>query len=150
MRKFDNMSSFYSYLSIRPQFVAQHVEKSKFISTPYCKIVSTWMKRQCYKWFSLAFFQPEIEHSQQFTTIIFIVPNSYCTVLMATCGKKWSLQTQIHTSDRMIMKTFVQILKENIFTISIFGDVSNLWHKLVQENCRNIIVSERNGQHILF
>lgn len=69
---------------------------------------------------------------------------------MATCGKKWSLQTQIHTSDRMIMKTFVQILKENIFTISIFGDVSNLWHKLVQENCRNIIVSERNGQHILF
>lgn len=61
------------------------------------------------------FFHLEIEHSQQLTSIIFVVPDTNSAVqLTASCYQR-TLFADIHTSDAVVMESFVQILEDDFF-----------------------------------
>ena len=65
------------------------------------------------------FFYFEIKHPQQFAAEIFVVPYANGAILLAASGNKWSLFTDVHACDGMVVKTFVEILEDDFFVSEV-------------------------------
>ena len=65
----------------------------------------------------------EVEHSEQFASKIFVVPNSNSAIKMTAAGNEGSLLADIHACDGTVVKSFVYILKNNLFISHIVDKI---------------------------
>lgn len=139
--KFDNMRTFHRDFSIRTKLIVKNIEEPELVFAANCQVIATWMEWKCDEWLILTFLESKIKHSQQLTSITFIIPYPNRTVFVTTSCQQWSLQAQIHPRHWIIMKPLIQILKEDIFVLSLVCQISQLRHQFVQKYGRDVIVA---------
>ena len=128
------------------------MKQPKFINTANSQIVTRRMKGQSNKrfiWLEL-FFDFEIEHSQQFATKIFVIPNPNSTVKTTAGCNKGSLLANIHPCDGTVVETFVDIFENNLFIGYVVDKVGYLRNQIVYVESCDIVVGQRYGYYVLF
>lgn len=93
------------------------MKQPKFINTANSQVVARRVKGQSYERFIRLelLLDFEIEHPQQFTAKIFVIPNSDCAVKTTAGCNEGSLLADIHPCDGTVVEAFVDIFKDNLF-----------------------------------
>ncbi len=73
----------------------------------------------------------EVEHPQQLTSEIFIVPHSYRTVVMTASSDQWSLLAYVHSGYTLVVEALVNVLEDYLFLGEVVYEVRNLGDQLV-------------------
>lgn len=118
------------------------MEKPEFVNTPNGQIIPWWMKSKSNERFIglKFFFNFEVKHSKKFAAKILIIPDPDSAVKITTSCNQRSLLTYIHSCDRIVMETFVDILEYNLFICYIVDEVWYLRNQLTYVESCNVII----------
>ena len=104
----------HSQFAVGPQLCVENMEKPELIDASHCQVVARGMKGEGDEG-SIGvefFFDFEVKHPQQFAAEILVVPDANGAILLAASGHKRSLFADVHASDGVVVKAFVEIFED--------------------------------------
>jgi hypothetical protein len=90
----------------------------------------------------------EIEHSEEFAAVAFVVPYSDGAVHLTAGHNQRPLLAYIHACDWVIVEALIEVLKDDLFFRKFIQQVRHLGNQLVYVQSGDIIISEGNNYDV--